>query len=478
MKEIFAPKHLLLIGFISVISISLPSCKSVSINSSPPDKELSTAPKIPQVLSVINVPVSIPVSQIQNRINQEVNGVIYKDDQFKNYIKMTITKTGTIVVTADNNLLNFSVPLHINVQAQYQPCNICPTLSKSADFDITIKTSSSISISPGWQLQTKTSGDYDWGQQKPSLSIGPVNIPLSSVIDLALKPQLDKIFARFDQEVQNRVTIKDYVQKAWVAAQQPFMIDRNYNTWLAVNPIGLSATALQAKSGQISMNIGIKCYISTVSGDIPHPIINNTVPNLDAYSSSDNGFSVALSGEVTYAFASQMLRSQVGGQTYQLDDNKYSMKVDSISLSGNADYVLIRLDLEGKKLSGDEKTIKGTVYMQGVPYYDPQDMTIKVKNLDYNVKTKNVLIKSAGWLLKAGLENEIKKHLVFSLKDKLEETKQTLQKSISNNVRINENAYFKGTVNSIEPQAIYLTPFSMVATVNAKGSITIVVDKL
>ena len=116
--------------------------------------------------------------------------------------------------------------------------------------------------------------------------------------------------------------------------------------------------------------------------------------------------------------------------------------------------------------------------MQGVPYYDPQDMTIKVKNLDYNIKTKNVLIKSAGWLLKAGLENEIKKHLVFSLKDKLEETKQTLQKSISNNVRINENAYFKGTVNSIDPQAIYLTPYSMVATVNAKGSITIVVDKL
>src|ERR1700727_404649 len=104
------------------------------------------------------------------------------------------------------------------------------------------------------------------------------------------------------------------------------------------------------------------------------------------------------------------------------------------------------------------------------------DMTIKVKNLDYNVKTKNVLIKSAGWLLKAGLENEIKKHLVFPLKDKLDQSKQAIQKSINDNVRINENAYFKGTINSIEPQAIYLTPFSIIATVNAKGSITIVVD--
>ena len=479
MKKISPLKYLFTVGFISMISALLPSCKSVNINSAAPDKELSTAPKIPQVVSVINVPVSIPVSQIQNRINQEVNGVIYKDDQFKNYIKMTITKTGTIVVTADNNLLNFSVPLHINVQAQYQPCSICPTLSKSAEFDITIKTSSSISISPNWQVQTKTSGDYDWGQQKPSLSIGPVNIPLSSVIDLALKPQLDKIFARFDQEIQSRVTIKDYVQKAWVAAQQPFMVDKTYNTSLVISPIGVSASPLLAKSGQINMNIGIKCYISTISGDAPpHSIVNNTLPNLEAFSSTDNGFSVALNGEVTYAFASKMLSSQVGGQTYQLDDNKYAMKVDSISLTGNADYILIRLDLEGKQLSGNQKTIKGTVYMQGVPYYDPLDMSIKVRNLDYSVKTKNVLIKSAGWLLKAGLENEIKKHLVYSLKDKLEDTKQALQKSISSNVRINDNAYFKGTVNSIDPQAIYLTPFSMVATVNAKGSITIVVDKL
>jgi hypothetical protein len=478
MKKNSALKYLLSVGFIWVISITLPSCKSVNINSAAPDKELSTTPKIPQVVSVINVPVSIPVSQLQNRINQEVNGVIYKDDQFRNYIKMTITKTGTITVTGDNNLLNFSIPLHINVQGQYQPCTICPTLNRSADFDLVIKTSSSISISPTWQIQTKTSGDYDWGQQKPSLSIGPVNIPLSSVIDLALKPQMDKIFARFDQEIQNRVTIKDYVQKAWVAAQQPFLIDKTYNTWLIINPTGLSATALQAKAGQISMNIGIKCFISTVSGDVPHPIVNNTLPNLDAYSSPDNGFSVALNGEISYAFASQLLRSQVQGQTYQLDDNKYSMKVDSISLSGNADYILIRLDLEGKQLTGNQKIIKGTVYMQGVPYYDPQDMSIKVKDLDYNVKTKNVLIKSAGWLLKAGLQNEIKKHLVFSLKDKLEDTKQALQKSISNNTRINENAYFKGTINSIDPQAIYLTPFSMVATVNAKGSITIVVDKL
>jgi len=478
MKKIFAPKYIVLIGFAWTVSVLLPSCKTVNINSKPPDKELATAPRIPQVLSVINVPVSIPVSQIQNRINQELNGIIYKDDQFKNNIKMTVTKTGTIVVTADNNLLNFSIPLHINVQGQYQPCTICPTLSKSAEFDIVIKTSSSVSVTQAWQVQTKTSGDYDWGQQKPNLSIGPINIPLSSVIDLALKPQMDKIFARFDQEIQNRISIKDYVQKAWVAAQSPFMIDKTYNTWLIINPVGVSATALQAKAGQISMSIGIKSYISTISGDMPHPVVNNTVPQLEQNTGTDNSFNATLSGEVTYAFASQMLQSQVGGQTYTLDDNKYSMKVDSISLSGNADYILIRLDLEGKQLTGNHKTIKGTVYMQGVPYYDPEDMTIKVKNLDYSVKTKNVLIKSAGWLLKAGLENEVRKHLVFPLKDKLEDTRQALQKSINNNVRINDNAYFKGNVNSIEPLAIYLTPFSIMATVNAKGTVTIVIDKL
>ena len=469
------------IGFAIVfafIPLLMPSCKTTNINSEAPEKVLPTAPRTVQNISNINVPVSIPATQLQNRINQELSGVIYKDDQFKNNIKMTITKTGTITVTADNNLINFSIPLHINVIGQYQPCSICPTLTKGTEFDIVIKTSSTVSLSSTWQLQTKTTGDYNWGQQKPSLDFGPVKIPLSSVVDLALKPQLDKIFARFDQEIQSRVTIKNYAQDAWVAAQHPFMIDKTYNTWLFINPIGISATPVQTKAGQINMTIGIKSYISTVSGNIPHPVVNNTLPKLEENNGSDNGFNIGLSGEITYALASQILQNQVDGQTYTLDNNNYSVKVDSIMLSGNADYLLIRLDLETKQLKGNHKIIKGTVYMQGVPYYDPSDMSIKVKNLDYSVKSKNVLVRSAGWLLKAGFENEVNKHMVFPLKDKLQETQQMVQKSINNNVRINENAYFKGNITAIEPETIYLTPMSMVAVVNAKGTITIVVDKL
>jgi len=469
------------IGFAIVfafISLLMPSCKTTNINSEAPEKVLPTAPRTVQNISNINVPVSIPATQLQNRINQELSGVIYKDDQFKNNIKMTITKTGIITVTADNNLINFSIPLHINVIGQYQPCSICPTLTKGTEFDIVIKTSSTVSLSSTWQLQTKTTGDYNWGQQKPSLDFGPVKIPLSSVVDLALKPQLDKIFARFDQEIQSRVTIKNYAQDAWVAAQHPFMIDKTYNTWLFINPIGISATPVQTKAGQINMTIGIKSYISTVSGNIPHPVVNNTLPALEQNNGSDNGFNIGLSGEITYALASQILQNQVDGQTYTLDNNNYSVKVDSIMLSGNADYLLIRLDLETKQLKGNHKIIKGTVYMQGVPYYDPSDMSIKVKNLDYSVKSKNVLVRSASWLLKAGFENEVNKHMVFPLKDKLQETQQMVQKSINNNVRINENAYFKGNITAIEPETIYLTPMSMVAVVNAKGTITIVVDKL
>ena len=116
--------------------------------------------------------------------------------------------------------------------------------------------------------------------------------------------------------------------------------------------------------------------------------------------------------------------------------------------------------------------------MQGQPYYDPADYSLKVKNLDYSIKTKNVLLSSANWILKSGLENEVKKHLVFSIKDRLDQAKTMLQNSMNTNNRINENAYYKGTINTIEPQGVYITPSSMKAIVNAKGKITIIVDKL
>jgi len=461
----------------------LPSCKTVNINAAAPDKVAPTAPNLAPVPSTINVPVSFNVKQLENRINQELNGVIYKDDNIEddNY-KMTITKNGQITVTADNDKVSFNVPLHIWVMGRWQldVCSFCPKLSKTqtAEFDIVVTSQSTIALTEDWKIKTQTIGDYTWGNQKPTLDIGPVKIPISSVIDIALKPQMGKLSARFDQELQNRVNIKDYIQKAWIAAQQPILVDKDYQTWLIVTPTEVSATPLKAKAGQLNLTVGIKAIIQTISGGMPQPVVNTVLPKLNTHDGVSDDFNIGLSGDITYTLASDILRKQVGGQTYKFDDDKYQMTIDSVNLTGNADYILIRLDLRGKQLKGGSKDIKGTVYMQGVPYYDPADMSIKVKDLQYNIKSKNVLVKSAGWLLKAGFENQLKKYMIFPVKDKLEDTKKMVQNGINNNGHINDNITLKGTLNSLEPQGIYLTPNSLKAMVNAKGKINIVLEKL
>src|SRR5207244_2626514 len=87
----------------------LGSCKTLNINSEPPDQNTSVAPEIPKLPSMINVPVSLPVKEVENRLNSALTGVIYKDDNIEddNY-KMTITKKGKISVNADNNKIIFS----------------------------------------------------------------------------------------------------------------------------------------------------------------------------------------------------------------------------------------------------------------------------------------------------------------------------------------------------------------------------------
>jgi hypothetical protein len=459
------------------------SCKSVNISSEAPEKELPTVPNFVLAPSVINVPVSFSVTQIESRVNQELNGVIYRDDNIEddNY-KMIITKTGTIKVNADNNKVSFTIPLHIDVTGRWKQelCSICPKvdMQRSSSFDIVVKTQSTVALTENWQVKTETTGDYDWGNQRPSLDIGPISIPLSSVIDLALRPQMNRISARFDQEIHNRINIKDYVQKAWVTAQQPILVDNIYNTWLVMSPMEVSATSLQANAGKLFATIGIKALIETVSGNMPHPVINTTLPKLTTHNGTNDDFNIGLSGEITYALASDILKKQIQGQTYHFDDNKYEMTVDSIELTGNADYVLIRMDLAGKQQKGGKKKINGRVYMQGVPYYDPADMSIKVKDLKYSVKSKNVLLKSASWLLKAGFENQLNKYMVFPVKDRLEEARKMVENSINSGYKINDYATLKGNLKTLEPQGIYLTPNSLKAYVNAKGKISIILDKM
>jgi hypothetical protein len=432
-------------------------------------------------LSTINVPVAFPVKQLEARLNKEFNGVLYKDDNIDDdNVKVTVTKIGNIGITADNNRIYFTVPVHIWAMGrwEWEPCSFCPKLSKTqaTEFDMTIRTQSTVAVTESWQIKTTTTGDYSWGQQKPYIEIGPLKIPMSAVIDYALKPQVNSITARLDQELQNRIKLKDMVQNAWNTMQQPLQLNEAYSTWLLISPQEIRVTPLQCKNNEVSMRLGIKSYIETFSGAKPVVGMNPNLPKLITDPNLADNFQMGISGDISYDYATTLAKQQLNGKTFTSSDNKYSFTVNDIAISGNGSKIQVQLDMQGSS-GKSKKSVKGRIFCEGTPYYDADNMTIRIKDFVYSLQTRNVLLKAANWMLGAGLESKIREQLVFPMKDKLAETQKMLQDQLTKGDRIMDNVVLKGNITNLQPEGIYLTPNTMKAVVNAEGRINLYIDK-
>ncbi|MDX5346585.1 MAG: DUF4403 family protein [Hymenobacteraceae bacterium] len=484
MKKLLRQNAVALLIGISTAS-SLPACKSTTkLNTQAPEAQSVPAPAYVRKLSSVTVPVSFPVNVLEQKLNQQFSGVLYKDDKLDgDNVAITVTKNNNIGIKAENNKIYFTLPLNVYVKGRFQwkACDMCPTIEKTEDtrFDLVLKSESAISLTDDYKVKTTTVGDFEWGNTKPVIELGPLKIGLARFVEPAMRSQMGEMTKMLDAEIQKRVDIKQYVKDAWVQVQQPIELDKTLDAWLLITPQEIRASSLQAKNGMISMKIGLSSYIETVTNGKPQVKVNQNLPKLIIDNRMKEDVQIGLAGEISYEHASKLLQEQVKGQEYKFNSGKDQIKVNDASISGNGDKLVLMLDVDGKTKAGIiTKKIKGKVYLQALPYYDAETQSIKVRDVDFTLDTKDKLLSTAGWIAKGKFKDMIQQQINFPVKAQLDEARKMVQTTLDQQGRVHESVLLTGKVTEITPDNIYLTPKSIKAVVNARGVLQVKVDKL
>jgi ribosomal protein S1 len=74
--------------------------------------------------------------------------------------------------------------------------------------------------------------------------------------------------------------------------------------------------------------------------------------------------------------------------------------------------------------------------------------------------------------------SQIEEKLDFPMNEYIHNAELQAQETLKNGTRINDMALLKGSLSSITPQGIYVTPNGIVALVDISGHIQLLVDKL
>ncbi len=449
--------------------LAITGCKSRFLATAPASAYKDPVDKIREI-STLSVPVEVSMLELENQLNLKIGKLIYEDkdlnDNGGDNLTLLVTKRLPIKLNMSGQVIGITVPVKIKSTFGYKIEKFGVKLEKFEDteFDIDVHFSTRISLNPDWTLTTKTSANgFDW-VKKPSLKIIGFEIPIAPIVESIVDEQQPEIARIIDKELKANLNLKQEVTTAWNLIQDPFLVNEEFETWLRVVPSVIEATQPTAKGGMARIGVGIKGYTESMIGQKPIVQQKIPLPALQLGNLSNEQFQIALNAEVTFPKARSMALQQMKDEVYEFNNGKYKIKVEDLDVYGQNEFVVI-----GTVLSG---SLNGKVYFKGIPWYDPSSKKIKVKNLDFDLDTKNKLVKTANWLAHDKFLKMMAPYFEYSVSAQLDEGRKMIEENLAGN-KVNQFIHLKGQLEQLEPEQIQVTPDGIRAIIKASGKISI-----
>lgn len=288
---------------------------------------------------------------------------------------------------------------------------------------------------------------------------------ITKQVMIGLKEQLDSAKKNIERSY-GTVDLRPRFQEVWD------MINKAYNIygmgWLQINPQKIRINNLFASNDSLNIFLGLSVRPS-ISFEKPAEQ-NSSVPNIGDFNSQP-GFNIFLDAVLHYDSLSNILNQQVAGKQFDMDKGpvKKTFIIKECKLFGDGnEKLIIRIDFSG--------SAEGVAYFTGKPVYDPLTHIIEIKDLDFDIKTKDKLLKTAQWLFNKKIVNEISQYARFDLSSFIDSAKLNINMQLNREWVKGIRSY--GYINDINLLGIYPLNHYLVIRSNCSGALFMKADNI
>lgn len=449
------------------------SCKTTKIE--PPKPPSFSVVEPPKLSSMIGLPININIEGLSKSLNKKFTTQLYKDSDFNDNggdnLKIEVLKKGDFILNTSNNSLNISAPLHIDLNYMFNVFGSSKEISKG--LNLTVNFSTSPVVDRDWNLLLNSKGRIVW-DDLPVIDLGITKIDLPSVFGSLIQSVVNKMAVKIDKEVPKYVNIKKMVSDEWMKLANPILLDSANKAWMVVNPKNVFITPIQYNPKNMQIKLGLSSIVEFVSGYKPtNDSFSKVIPPLRQVSNIQENVKLNLGATLTFEQINESIKQQFLNKPFELESFDYKIKINDAKVFNYGNKLMIALDLDGKVRKGMVgKNIRGVVYATGVPIYNAKSKTIEIKQFDFELKTRDILLKAASWLVKSkSFKENIESKLIFPIEDKLTQARLTANDAV--NKKMLDNLDIKGFVKNIEPGNIYITPSAIKINIVTDGNLEI-----
>ena len=421
-------------------------------------------------VSTLNIPIEIPLSEISRKINEQLGLVLFEDNSLEDNggdnLMLKVTKREPIALDGKGgNLFAIRVPLKIWAKAGYKVEKFGVSVSKYEDteFDIDMDFLTRINLNSDWKVSTSTvSNGYKWVSE-PKVKIGFFSIPVTGIIEKIIERELPQVVKTVDGEVA-KISFRQQVESVWKSVQNPILMNQTYQAWLKVSPQSIVMTPIGMKGNNVRVGLGINTLAETFMGAKPAASALIPLPVLKINEKMEEKFEVGLMTEIPFSQMKKIAMEQAGGKTYEFNDGKQKITVLDMEIYGHGDDLVV-----GTTLSG---ALNGKVFIKGKPYYDAASQSLKMKDLDYDLETKNGLLKTADWLAHGKFLKMMEPHFSIPVSAQLEEARKMIRENLTGDA-MNKMVKLNGSLSELRPGAMFVRPEGIRAIIYAKGKLEV-----
>jgi len=413
------------------------------------------------------MPLEITLKDIENQLNKSLNGQIYNDDKLEDdNVQMKVWKTTPIKLVEKNGKIETTIALKIWAKFKYGTEFLGLNDTKEINLNGVFTVLSDVKLS-NFKMSTNSKiEDFKW-VESPSIVVAGKNIPITYIINPALSIFKSKIAKKIDEAIDSSCDFKPYVLTVLEKMSTPILSSEQYQAWFKVTPQEVYVTdAIIAKS-KINIALGLKCAMQTMIGSKPQEAFDKKTVAFKAVTKLPENFTVNVAAISTYESASKIITSNFQGKEFASGSKK--IVVQNVTLWQKDGKIIVALEMTG--------SLNGTIYLAGVPLYNPEKKEIYFDQMDYVLDTKGFLTKTANWLLQGIILKKIQENCKYSVKDNLEEGKKSLLPYLTNYSPM-KGVVINGTLSSFDFDKVVVNDKAIIAFIAAAGKMSVKIDGL
>jgi hypothetical protein len=320
-----------------------------------------------------------------------------------------------------------------------------------------------VSITPDYKINLNVKREEPVPQDKCEVCFWGQDI--TGMVMKGLKEELD--YAKTEMEKNyGWIDIKPQVQMVWNELSKVYSLPGL--GFLKLNPQRMQINNLYAVGDSLNVFLGLSAR-PVVSLEKPFEI-GSIVPRMQPVSLL-NGFNIFLDAVLNYDSLNYILNTNIAGREFEIDKGpvkkKFLIKRCTLMGAGN-EKMIVKAEFGGDK--------EGIAYLTGKPVYDETTRMFEIKDMNFDIKSKNAMLKAADWLFNRRIVNEISKYTRFDLSHYIDSAAITMNQQL--NKEWMPGIRSEGAVNDLKITGFYPMSQHLIIRSNCSGYLSVNVESI